>query len=355
MDMDALIDRFGDPVILCAAGFFVGLLFGAAALLSKFCLRAAVVEVAEGRPGPRLAVWLVAFFAALSAVQAGVLIGALDTSGARQLATTGSLSGAIIGGLMFGVGMILARGCVSRLLVLSATGNLRAIVTGLVVTIVAQAALSGALAPVREALALLWTVPGGTARSLTTMLDVDVPHVTTLSGLALLASLAFGRVHRVPVFNLAAAAAVGFAVFLGWIATYTIAQVSFEVIAMQSVTFTGPSADTLMALVTTPSVTPSFGLGLVPGVFIGALLTALAKGEAHIQRFEADTPMERYLIGGLLMGFGIMLAGGCAVGAGMAGGSIMALTAWVAVACMWLGALLTHRWIAAHPPVARSA
>lgn len=42
---------------------------------------------------------------------------------------------------MFGAGMILARGCASPLLVLSATGNLRAILTGLVLTLVAQASV----------------------------------------------------------------------------------------------------------------------------------------------------------------------------------------------------------------------
>ncbi|GGH26863.1 Sulphur transport [Cribrihabitans marinus] len=353
--LEALIDRFGDPAVMCAAGVFVGLLFGAAALHSKFCLRAATVEVSEGQPGPRLAIWLVAFFAALVTVQATILTGALDTSDARQLAATGSLSGAIIGGLMFGAGMILARGCVSRLLVLSATGNLRAIVTGLVVTIVAQAALSGVLSPLRETLALLWTVPGGSARSVMGMLGMGVPVLTTFAALAFVGALVFGRVHRVPVTELAAATLVGVAVFVGWLVTYLIAQVSFEVIAVQSVTFTGPSTDTLMALVTAPDVIPSFGLGLVPGVFIGALLTALIKGEARVQRFDADTPMERYLVGGVLMGFGSMLAGGCAVGAGMAGGSIMALTAWVAVFCMWVGAMITHRWMSSRPQLVQSA
>lgn len=353
--LETLIDRFGDPAVMCAVGLLVGLLFGAAAVHSKFCLRAATVEVSEGQPGPRLAIWLVAFFAALVTVQATIWSGGLDTSDARQLAATGSLSGAIIGGLMFGAGMILARGCVSRLLVLSATGNLRAIVTGLVVTIVAQAALSGALSPIRETLALLWTVPGGSARSIMTMLGMGVPVLTALAALALIGSLIFGRIQRLPFSELAAASLVGVAVFAGWAATFAIAQVSFEVIAVQSVTFTGPSTDTLMALVTAPDVIPSFGLGLVPGVFIGALLTAVIKGEARIQRFEADTPMERYLVGGVLMGFGSMLAGGCAVGAGMAGGSIMALTAWVAVFCMWLGAMITHRWMSSQPQTVQSA
>ena len=353
--LETAIDWVGDPAVMCAAGLLVGLLFGAAALQSQFCLRAAAVEVAEGRPGPRLAIWLVAFFAALVTVQAAIWSGALATDEARQLAATGSLSGAVIGGLMFGAGMILARGCVSRLLVLSATGNLRAIVTGLVVTIVAQAALSGVLSPARESLALIWTVPGGAGRNVVSVLGFDITVLVSLAALAFLAAILFGRHQRVPASELAAAALVGVAVFAGWFATHAIAQVSFEVIPVQSVTFTGPSTDTLMALVTSVDVRPSFGLGLVPGVFVGALVVALIKGQARIQRFEADTPMERYLLGGALMGFGSMLAGGCAVGAGMAGGSIMALTAWVAVFCMWLGAMLTHRWMMMRGTQVRSA
>ncbi|WP_299690559.1 YeeE/YedE family protein [uncultured Tateyamaria sp.] len=341
--METLIDRFGELALMCAVGVLVGLLFGGAALQSRFCLRAATVELAEGRPGPRIAVWLVAFCAALLAVQGAGLLGVLDTSGARQLAATGSLSGAIIGGMMFGVGMILARGCVSRLLVLSATGNLRAIITGLVVTIVAQASLSGALAPAREALALLWTVPGGDGRSLLAVLNIRASLVAGTAAVVLLGALAFGIKQRVPVADLVAAALVGLAVFAGWYGTFAVAQASFEVVPVQSVTFTGPSTDTLMALVSAPNLVAGFGLGLVAGVFCGALAGAVIRREARVQRFDADTPMERYLVGGVLMGFGSMLAGGCAVGAGMAGGSIMALTAWLAVFCMWIGAMVTHR------------
>ena len=39
-----------------------------------------------------------------------------------------------------------------------------ALVTGLVLTLVAQSALRGVLAPAREALGRLWLVPGGAAR-----------------------------------------------------------------------------------------------------------------------------------------------------------------------------------------------
>jgi uncharacterized membrane protein YedE/YeeE len=48
-----------------------------------------------------------------------------------------------------------------------------------------------------------------------------------------------------------------------------------------------------------------------------------------------------------------MLAGGCAVGAGVTGGAIFALTAWLSLAAMWVGAGLADRWLDGGPEVSR--
>ena len=65
--------------------------------------------------------------------------------------------------------------------------------------------------------------------------------------------------------------------------------------------------------------------------------------------------MRRYLVGAVLMGFGAMLAGGCAVGAGVTGASVFALTAWIVLGGMWLGAAATDfvvdRWLFAAKPM----
>ena len=45
---------------------------------------------------------------------------------------------ALIGGLLFGVGMIMSRGCASRFLILSANGNLRALLSGLIFAVTAH-------------------------------------------------------------------------------------------------------------------------------------------------------------------------------------------------------------------------
>ncbi|MEP3329481.1 YeeE/YedE family protein [Sedimentitalea sp.] len=347
--MEMLIEQLGDAGALALAGMVVGLLFGITAQKSRFCLRAATVEVSMGKLGPRLAVWLIAFTSALTLVQGLVSFDVLDLSETRAIAATGSISGALIGGVMFGIGMVLARGCASRLLVLASCGNLRALVTGLILTLVAQAAYTGVLSPARENLAGIWPVSGGAARDLSSILGLTSGTYAVVAAMGLLLAIAFAAHQSITPTRITAAAGVGVAVALGWWVTFAIAQASFEVVPVSSITFTGPATDTLMALVAKRSVVLSFGIGLVPGVAIGAATSAIASGEWRIERFGADTPMERYLIGAVLMGFGAMLAGGCAVGAGLSGGSALSLTAWLAVFSMWVGAIATH-WLAARRP-----
>jgi uncharacterized membrane protein YedE/YeeE len=350
--IEALLEEFGDGPVLLLAGLATGLVFGIAAQRSQFCLRASTVELARRQIGPRIAIWLIVFMTALASTQALIMTGLLQVSDARQLSGAGSLSGAIIGGLMFGVGMILARGCASRLLVLSATGNLRALITGLVLTLVAQSALSGVLAPAREAISALWLV-SGLSRDLMQGLGLSRSVVLFGAIIALIVSLGLAYARGVRPLAAVAGVGVGLAVTLGWVLTYSISQASFEIVPVSSVTFTGPATDTLMALVTERSVPLSFGIGLVPGVFVGAGIAAMLAGEWKIQRFGPDTPMERYFAGAILMGFGAMLAGGCAVGSAVSGGSVMSLTAWVAGVSIWIGGMTTSvlldRAMAARP------
>jgi uncharacterized protein len=166
MNLTALNEAYGEPYVLATGGLIVGLLFGFFAQRSKFCLRAAVIEFWHHQFGEKLSVWLLTFSAAVIAIQGLIVLGDLDVSTARQLASRGSLSGALVGGLLFGIGMIMTRGCASRLLVLSATGNLRALLSGLIFAVTAQSALSGALSPLREEISTWWTVEGGSSRDL---------------------------------------------------------------------------------------------------------------------------------------------------------------------------------------------
>ncbi|MEQ8319820.1 MAG: YeeE/YedE family protein [Rhodospirillales bacterium] len=333
-------DLVSDPAKASLGGLLIGLAFGAFAQASRFCLRSACIEFWNGRLGQHVSVWLFVFGAALFCVQLLFAEGILVATEVRQLATAGTLSGAVLGGLMFGAGMILARGCASRLLVLSATGNLRALVAGLIVTVVAQAALSGVLSPLRASLSGLWTI-GPNARNL--MSSVPNGAGIMLGAGILLLALFLALRARLSWQRIALAAGVGMTVAAGWYFTAALSHVSFSPVTVGSVTFTGPSANTLMALITRPSLPLDFSIGLVPGVFAGSFLSSLVRREFEIQVFSAETGTVRYLAGAALMGFGGMLAGGCAVGAGVTGGAVLSLTSWVALFCMWIGAGIADR------------
>jgi uncharacterized membrane protein YedE/YeeE len=340
MDILALLEVVDEASLAALFGLLTGAVFGVAAQRSRFCLRAATVEFARGNLGPKVSVWLLAFSTALVWVQGARLLGLFRIEDARMMAVAGSWSGAVIGGLMFGAGMVLARGCSGRLLVLAATGNLRAVISGLIFAVVAQMSLHGWLAPLRSWLAALWVTPGGTNVNL-----LRAFGLTDTAGLGIgvaIALLAFVLVRRngvrLPV--MVFASGVGFAVALGWVLTFRLAQVSFEPMAVTSATFSGPSANTLMFFLTEGPVL-DFDIGLIPGVFIGALVAAAWGRELKFQGFEGEGQMRRSMTGAALMGFGAMLAGGCAIGAGVTGGSIFVATALLALFCMWVGAGVT--------------
>jgi len=349
MNFTALNEAYGEPYVLAAGGWLIGLLFGFFAQRSKFCLRAAVVEFWHRQFGEKLSVWLLTFSAAVIAIQGLIVLGDLDVSTARQLATRGSLSGALVGGLLFGAGMIMTRGCASRLLVLSANGNLRALLSGLIFAVTAQSALSGALSPLRQEITNLWTVEGGASRDLLAILGLSHTIGLIIGCVWLLAALYFTTRTTQRAWMWVGGIGTGLSVALAWWYSYSVAKASFEVVHIQGITFSGPSAEWLMRVLAPNPPAIGFDFGLLPGVFLGSFLAAWLGQELKLEGFKDGYGMRRYIVGAIFMGFGAMLAGGCAVGAGVTGGAIFALTAWTALIGMWLGAGLTDRWMDAPP------
>lgn len=336
-----IVNALGENAVLVSGGILIGIVFGAMAQQSRFCLRAAAVEFSRGGIGQKTAIWLMVFTTAVTGTSLLAAAGIISLNEARQLATPQSLSGALIGGLMFGTGMVLSGGCASRLLVLSATGNLRALLSGLVFAVVAQASLRGVLSPARE-----WIAGGATTlatggNNLIELSGIDPVIAILIACVATFASVATAIYAQLSPWRMIAAAVVGATVPAAWWFSYAMQGVSFEPVQMNAISFTGPSADALMAVLTRPVDGYDFNSGLVPGVFIGAFLAAFLTRELQLKGFEGGANMRRYLTGAALMGFGGMLAGGCAVGAGVTGASVFAMTAWITLFAIWISAALT--------------
>lgn len=345
MTFSSLVEAIGDGDALTISGFIIGICFGIFAQRSRFCLRSAVIETFHGKFGVKLAVWLLAFSAAIVLTQIFIIAQLLDVSTARQLATRGTLSGALIGGVIFGIGMMLSRGCASRLLILSGSGNLRSLFCVLVFAITAQASLNGILAPIRNGISNAWTIEGGSARNL-----LDIFHVGNT------AALIFGLVWLVGGIGFALHAKMlkkfiffgfgaGAMVACAWLVTYQISLQSFDVVPIKAISFTGPCADVLMYFLT-PSEKPwTFDLTLVPGVLLGSFIASVYSREFKLEGFKDELSILRYGLGAVCLGFGGMLAGGCAVGAGVSGAAVFALTAWVTLFAIWASAGLTDYMI----------
>lgn len=349
MDWQLLIDRLGEPGTLATTGLSIGIAFGFLAQRSRFCLRSAVIEFSRNLVGGKLTVWLFAFAAAIIGTQALVLLGAFDATDARQIAARGSLSGAAIGGALFGVGMILARGCSSRLLVLAAQGNLRSVISGLVFAVTAQASWTGLLAPAREAISSWWTVDGGASRDLIARSGIGHGGALVFGGVWLLAAVFWARKQRVAAWGWAGATGVGLCIAAAWWATYAIGKASFDPHPVQALSFTGPSAEVLTRTLFATDKPFNFDMGLMPGVFIGSFLAAWLFKELKLEGFTGGASMRRYIAGAMCMGFGGMLAGGCAVGAGLSGAAVFTLTSWVSLCAIWAAATLTDRLVDQRP------
>jgi len=345
VSLSHLLETWGDMHVLAAAGALLGLIFGVCAQRSRFCARAAVIECCQGLPGERFTVWLLAFAAAVAGTQMLVVTGALKPETSRFIAGQASISGAVLGGLLFGAGMILTRGCASRLLILSANGNLRALLSGLVFAVTVQASIGGWLAPLRQTIASWWPVDGGAERHLlhSSGLGAGAGLVLALLGLTVALTL-YLRHHRGRLWLALGALLTGLTITGGWAITQAVANTSFEAIQIQSLSFASPSAEWLMRVLSSASV-PGFGFdaGLLPATFVGSLLAGLLSREFRFEGFKTENKLGHYITGAVLMGFGAVLAGGCTVGAGMTGGAMLAITAWLTLIAIWVGAALSWK------------
>ncbi|MFW8592569.1 YeeE/YedE family protein [Cribrihabitans neustonicus] len=313
--------------VLFALG--IGILFGALAQVTRFCFRRALAGEDRRQAA---GVWAMALAAAVIGTQAAVAAGWIGFADHRLLAADLPVLAIATGGLMFGGGMILTRGCASRLFVLAGSGNLRALLVVTVFAITAHATLKGVLAPVRTTLGS-FTLPAGEYASLAALPGGPAAWSALIAVTAALAALRSGNRGSI----LGAAALIGLLVPAAWAGTGFLLFDDFDPIAMESLSFTAPAAETLFFAVASSSIPAGFGTGLVGGVMLGALAAALLNGGFRWQSFESPRQTGRYLAGAALMGVGGVLAGGCTVGAGLAGIPTLSLAALLALGFIALG------------------
>jgi uncharacterized membrane protein YedE/YeeE len=346
LNLVPLIDALGETGAAAAGGAVLGLFFGFFAQRSAFCTRSAVLDIARGRDLKALSVWLAGFAAAVLGVQLLLDRGSISVVETRFFGTPQSLSGAVVGGLLFGTGMALTRGCVSRLLVLSASGNLRALFYILVTGLVGWATYDGLLVPLRDWLGAFANTTAIGGNDLLALGGLEQGFGVALGAVVAIAAAIVCYRARPELWSVLGGIGVGLTVVGGWFFTFQLSTEVFEPIQAESLSFIRPLATTADLTVGAAS---AIGLdqGLLAGTLIGALLAAVAFRDFHIIGFgEPGTPsILRYAAGSVLMGFGGILAVGCTIGAGFTGGSVLAVSSLLALISMMAGTALTDRLV----------
>jgi uncharacterized membrane protein YedE/YeeE len=329
------------------AALLLGAAFGATAQRTHFCTMGAIADVVLFGSLRRVRTWLLATAVALAGTQLLVAAGWIALDASLYRAPPLAWLGLLLGGTAFGFGMVLAGGCVSRNLVRLGGGSLKALVVLLVTAATAAAMLGGWLAPARAAL-------GG--------LGAVAPAASGLDGAA---GLALGLAPPWPGLLLGGLLAAGLAAFclldphfrqsrpdlltglaLGLLPPlYWLLATPPEASGAAGLTFLAPLAESLAGLVAGPSAIAGPALGLTLGTVAGAALMAGARGQLRLEIFAGRHDMLRNLAGGVLMGAGGGLAGGCTIGHGITGIAALGYAPLLALAGMVAGAVWALRWL----------
>jgi uncharacterized membrane protein YedE/YeeE len=347
--MDMLRDAIAQngPLVLALGGLAIGMLFGAAVFATNFCAMGSLSDIHNFGDWRRFRAWILAGTIALIGAQllqaGGVVV--LDKS--MYLASANvNWAGHILGGLIFGFGMVFTGGCPSRNLARAGSGDLRSLLVLVVMGLFAYMAIRGVLAPARAALEQATSL-ASSSPSLGGILAKTAGLTSATGGMlvaALLAAVAlvycFGnKSFRASAVHVFSGVAIGLTVVAGWALTgLAYDDMATKPVPPISLTYVRPTGDALQWLVLfTADPMPGFGTASVFGALVGAFAAALAMGRFRVATFSDTGDTLRNLAGAALMGLGGVMALGCTIGQGITGVSTLALGSFLTFAAIVAG------------------
>ena len=339
-------------LVMALCGFAGGVVLGLAARVGRFCTMGALEDAFLGGDMRRLRSWALAIAVALALTQIAIALGHIDPARSIYLPSTLPWLGAIAGGLMFGIGMALVGTCGFGTLARIGGGDLRSVVTFLVMAVSAYMAMRGITGVLRQVLidpfTLSFAALGGTA--LNDILD-KVHGIETGAALGLVLAGMLGAwalrdgTFRSETRLVVSGIAVGLAITGGWLATGLLGNNPFEPQKLESFTFVRPLGDALVYVMTYSGATLTFGIGSVFGVIFGAVAGALFKREFRWEACDDVRELRRHMVGAFLMGTGGILAFGCTIGQGITAASVLAVSAPLVMVSIAVGARLGLAWL----------
>lgn len=355
------IDPISASRWVVGGGLLLGVALGAVGQATRFCVRGALADWVIFRGPARLVSWLLAIAVAGLSVQALISLGLFEPSRTAAWSNRFLWASYLVGGGLFGYGMILADGCPQRSLVKAGAGNLKALVTLVIFAIAALMTLRGAFSGLRTNMldSLGWALSGpqdlGSLLSGFSGLAPQALRWGLVVGTAG-AVLAFAwRVRRVldpahwiggVLVGLLVAAAFFLTGNIGFVQehpeTLEPAWMGTQSRRPEGLSFSAPLAHVLdlLTLWSDRGTVATFGVMLALGVLAGSFLAAKVRGEFRVESFRTPEELGSHVAGGLLMGFGGITAIGCSIGNGVTGVALLSAGSLLATGGIVGGALL---------------
>ena len=339
----------------------LGLALGAIGQASRFCVRGAIADWVAFRGPGRLVSWLLAVAVGGICVQALVSAGLLDAGRTIYWSERFPWLSYLVGGALFGYGMMLAGGCPQRCLVKTGQGDLKAAATLVVVAVAALMTLRGALAPLRanglDAVAATLAGPqdlGGILGRALTVSPTAIRWGLAAAIAAAVFALAWRMRSRVDPAHWIGGVGVGLLVGAAFLLTGGIGFVAEHPETLEpawlgtqsrrpeALTFSAPMGHALdlLTLWSDKATVATFGVMLSLGVLLGAFATAKLRGDFRLESFRTPREMGDHAAGAILMGFGGVTALGCSVGNGVTGLAMLSAGAALAITGISAGAWL---------------
>ena len=345
--------------------FALAVVFGAIAQRTHFCTMGAVSDIVNMGDWTRMRMWVMAIGVAVLGFNAMVGLGWIEAGKSIYAGPRFIWLSALVGGLMFGFGMVLASGCGSKTLVRVGGGSLKSLVVFFVLGLAAYATMRGITAVLRVATVDRVAVEVKGGQDLPSLLGGALgwatPQAAWLLGLVVggvLLVWALSKPEGRRADTLLAGLGIGAVITAMWWLSGRFGHVAEDPTTleevfvatnsqrMESLTFVAPVAYTLdwLILFSDKSKVLTVAIVTTVGVIVGSALVALATRTFRWEGFRDAEDTANHVVGALLMGVGGVTAMGCTVGQGLSGVSTLSLTSFVAFAAIVAGAVLALRY-----------
>jgi len=371
------------------ATFVISVILGAIVNKTNFCTMGAVSDMVNIGDYGRFRAWLLAITVAIIGVSILEYMGMINVTDTFPGYRASRLIYAenILGGILFGIGMTYASGCGNKTLIRIGGGNIKSVMVFITIALVAYYMTNPFPDSDKTLYSILfydWMNP--LAVSLDGNQDIgalisnqfssdNTAVMRLISGLAVaIAMLIYilkSSEFRSSKDNILSGVAIGLIIITAWYVSsnvvinaddtnYSLSEYYQEwdmladddtgkpatgrALNSQSFTFINPIGQTYGYLKDGfDSALLTFGLISVLGVILGSLIWSLVSRSFRFEWFFDFKDFLNHFFGGLLMGFGGVLALGCTVGQGITGMSTLALGSILSFISIIFGSAMTMK------------